>query len=318
MSDRFSFSILHLSCLSLLSTTSPPIAEMVPQQRERSPPLAESQPSKDVSSFSSSTSSPWDSPNTPFQALQPVPARAQSAPITLPTEPVDPIKSPAAASPPRSVDAFSSVSWSQSQWIAFSDNFAPPRRQGSGSSAKELQKPPSGPGRSSRFLSDDPADACCKAASREDGNACFSDVFSGVTDRAMAAAPSSKVFNGNSIADAWGLFHAWGLELQFNTLFCFNCQFSFCTFVSNLKLNIFFNVFCCFFSSLISYLALCLVCLQIYFCEINFGMSFYDFHLCVFLYDFHSRGLAAWWFCICLKKMQLVFTCLFVPDFQVV
>ncbi|XP_039636443.1 F-BAR domain only protein 2 [Perca fluviatilis] len=164
-------------------------------QRERSPPLAESQQSKDVSSFSSSTSSPWDSPENPFQALKPIPARAQSAPITLPTEPIDPIKSPAAAGPPKSVDAFSSVSWSQSQWIAFSDNFAPARRQGSGSSVKEPQRPQAGSGSSSRFLSDDSADAYCKAAgSGEDGNPGFSDVFSGITDRAMAAAPSGKTF----------------------------------------------------------------------------------------------------------------------------
>ncbi|XP_030005027.1 F-BAR domain only protein 2 isoform X2 [Sphaeramia orbicularis] len=164
--------------------------------REGSPPLAESQQSKDVSSFSSSTSSPWDSPENPSQALKPVPARAQSAPITLPTEPVDPIKSPSAASPPKSVDAFSSVSWSQSQWIAFNDNFAPPRRHGSGSSVKELQRPQPSSGRSSRFLSDDYADAYGQTAfSREDCTPCFSDVFSGVTDRAVAAAPSNKIFN---------------------------------------------------------------------------------------------------------------------------
>ncbi|XP_035040438.2 F-BAR domain only protein 2 isoform X2 [Hippoglossus stenolepis] len=169
--------------------------ETVPQ-RERSPPLAESQQSKDVSSFSSSTSSPWDSPENAFQASKPAPARAQSAPITLPTETVDPIRSPAAASPPKSVDAFSSVSWSQSQWIAFSDGFAPPRRQGSGPCAKELQRPQPGSGRASRFLSDDSADTYCKApGSREDGNSCFTDVFTGITDRAMGASPPSKVFN---------------------------------------------------------------------------------------------------------------------------
>ena len=193
MSDLFTFYTLHLSCSRPLSTTSPPSAD-VATQRERSPPLAESQQSKEVSSFSSSASSPWDSPENPFQALQPVPARAQSAPITLPTEPIDPVKSPAAASPPKSVDAFSSVSWSQSQWIAFSDNFAPAaRRQGSGAAVKELQRPQSGSGRSSRFLSDESADAYCRA--REDGAACLSDVFCGVTDR--AAAPSGKIFTGN-------------------------------------------------------------------------------------------------------------------------
>ncbi|XP_071061151.1 F-BAR domain only protein 2 isoform X2 [Pseudochaenichthys georgianus] len=158
-------------------------------QRERSPPLAESQQSKEVSSFSSSTSSPWDSPENPFQALKPVPARAQSAPITLPTELIDPIRSPSAASPPKSGDAFSSssVSWSQSQWIAFSDNVAPARRQGL--SVKELQRPHTGPPRSARCLSDDSADAYC----REDPR--FTDVFSGITERAMAAAQTGNALN---------------------------------------------------------------------------------------------------------------------------
>ncbi|XP_030598086.1 F-BAR domain only protein 2 isoform X1 [Archocentrus centrarchus] len=168
-------------------------AERAPQ-REQSPPLAESQQSKDVSSFSSSTSSPWDSPENPFQALKPVPARAQSAPITQPTEPVDPIKNTATPSPPKSADTFSSISWSQSQWIAFSDNFTPPQCQGSGSSVKELQRLQSGSSRSSRFPCDDSADAHYKAASsRDDSSLCFSDAFSGITDR--AAAPTSKIFN---------------------------------------------------------------------------------------------------------------------------
>lgn len=180
-----------------LSITLPPSAETVPQ-RERYPPLAESQQSKDVYSFSSSTSSPWDSPENPFQALKPVPARAQSAPITRPTEPVDPTKNSDTPSPPKSADTFSSVSWAQSQWIAFSDNFAPPppRCQSSGSSVKELQKKQSGSSRSGHFLSDESADAFYKAASsRDDSSFSFTDVFSGITDR--AAAPTSKIFNGN-------------------------------------------------------------------------------------------------------------------------
>ncbi|XP_034403309.1 F-BAR domain only protein 2 isoform X2 [Cyclopterus lumpus] len=180
------------------SSVSSSTAEAV-TQRERPPPLAESQQSKDVSSFSSSTSSPWDSPETPFQTLKPEPARARSAPITLPTEPIDPVKSPAAASPPKSgnaVSSVSSVSWSQSQWIAFSDNLAPARRRGSEPPAKNPQGPQSGSGRSCCLLSDESAEAFCKAAGGGgDGNPCFSGVFSGITDRAMAAAPSSKIFN---------------------------------------------------------------------------------------------------------------------------
>ncbi|XP_023194379.1 F-BAR domain only protein 2 isoform X6 [Xiphophorus maculatus] len=164
-------------------------------------PVAERQQSKDVSSFSSSTTSPWDSPENTSQGLRPAPVRAQSAPITQPTEPIDPVKSPTAASPPKtlkSVDSFSSVSWSQSQWIAFGDRSALPCRHGSGSSVAEVQKAPAGGfGRASRFLSDESADAFCKAAAtgvREDSSVCFADVFS---DRTVAAATACKVFHGN-------------------------------------------------------------------------------------------------------------------------
>lgn len=198
-----SFTVDTLLCIcSVIAANCIASAETVPQW-ERCPSLAESHPSKDVSSFSSSTSSSWDSPENPYQALKPIPARAQSAPITLPAEPVDPIENQATASPPKSVDAFSSVSWSQSQWIAFSDNFAPPRRPGSGVAVKELQRPQYGAGRSSRFLSDDFTNAYSKAVvgSGDDSNPCCSDVFSGITDRAIAAAPSGKLFNGNSIND---------------------------------------------------------------------------------------------------------------------
>ncbi|XP_007548912.1 F-BAR domain only protein 2 isoform X6 [Poecilia formosa] len=159
-------------------------------------PVAERQQSKDVSSFSSSTTSPWDSPENTSQGLRPAPVRAQSAPITQPTEPIDPIKSPTTASPletPKSVDGFSSVSWSQSQWIAFGDRSAPPCRHGSGSSVAEVQKAPAGGfGRASRFLSDESADAFCKAAAaavREDSSP---DVFS---DRTVAAATAGKMFH---------------------------------------------------------------------------------------------------------------------------
>ncbi|KAM8827355.1 F-BAR domain only protein 2 isoform 2-T2 [Spinachia spinachia] len=147
------------SASSLSSST----AEAV-TQRERPPPLAAaSQQSKDVSSFSSSTSSPRDSLDDPFQA--PPPARARSAPLTTPFDPV--------GSPPPGSGGF--PAWSQSQWIAFSDNLAPARRSG----------PPAACGRSGRFLS---AEEPCGGG----GGPCYSEVFSGVSDRAKAA---SKAFN---------------------------------------------------------------------------------------------------------------------------
>lgn len=194
-------------CISLPSITSPPSADTV-QQQEPCPPLAESHQSKDVSSFSSSTSSPWDSPENPFVRLKPAPARAQSAPLTLPTEP-DPAKTPTDSGPPNCVDAFSSVSWSQSQWIAFSDPLAPPRRP----SVKEHQQ------RSSRFLSDSSADAYCRA---DDSGSCCS--HSGVADGAKAVAPSSQLFNGNT-ADWWSVvLRTFVLSLHV-TFVCLLCVF---------------------------------------------------------------------------------------------
>ncbi|XP_034048955.1 F-BAR domain only protein 2 isoform X8 [Thalassophryne amazonica] len=197
------------------------LADMVPQE-DHSPPLAESHQSKDVSSFSSSMSSPWDSPENPCQALKATPVRAQSAPITSPAEPVDPIKSPGPDSPPQSVDSFSSSSWSQSQWIAFSA----PRHQGSGLTVKELPWPQSICSRPGRFLSDDSAEAYCRTTgSSAAGNHCVSDVFSEVTDG--AAAPSSKIFNGNTTCDAGDVL-CLSLEFIFIFYFSFNYIFPFC------------------------------------------------------------------------------------------
>lgn len=166
-----------------------PSANAVPQQ-ELSPPVAETQQPKGVSTLSSSSSSPWDSPDDPFQALKPATERAQSAPITLPSEPVDPLSGQTASSPPKSVDAFSSLCWSQSQWFAFSDNFAPSRHQ---ASVKDVHRPPSGTGRSSRFFSDGSSDFDGKMeGSQEDSAPCVSDVSSGIADKAT----SSKLASG--------------------------------------------------------------------------------------------------------------------------
>lgn len=140
-----------------------------------SPPPGDCQPCKDASSFSSCTSSPWDVPDDPFQALQPAPARAQSVPLTLPSQPLRATGSQSAnASPPRSADAFASVSWSQSQWIAFSDHLGPRRRPALGS--HEVQKPPSSSRRPHQFLADD------SGGSSEDSATCLPDPFSGIAD----------------------------------------------------------------------------------------------------------------------------------------
>ncbi|XP_061654825.1 F-BAR domain only protein 2 isoform X2 [Phyllopteryx taeniolatus] len=159
------------SFLARESQAAPASAETAPPP-ERSPPLAEQ--SKDISSFSSSTSSPWDSPENLFQAPRPPPARAHSAPITLPPEPADSVRSPACGGE----DDDSSVSWSQSQWIAFGDNVAPGRRPSAPARPRS--------GRAGRFLSDDSADAYGKVAQG------FSDSFSGLSDGATQIFPASN------------------------------------------------------------------------------------------------------------------------------
>ncbi|XP_061657010.1 F-BAR domain only protein 2 isoform X7 [Syngnathoides biaculeatus] len=138
---------------------------------ERSPPSAEQ--SKDVSSFSSSASSPRDSPENLFRAPRPPPARAHSAPITLPPEPADYVRN----SEGGGEDDDPAASWSRSRWIAFGDNVAPGRRPG----------PPPRPrsGRAGRFLSDDSADAYGKAAEG------FSDAFFGWSDGATLIFPGN-------------------------------------------------------------------------------------------------------------------------------
>lgn len=182
-----------LSYLLRLSITSPSSADAAPQQ-EPSPSGAETQQPKEISP--SSSSSPWDSPDDPFQALRPTTERAQSAPITLPSEPVDPIHSQMAPNPPKSVDAFSSLCWSQSQWFAFSDNFTPARHQ---ASAKDTSRPQSGSGRSNRSFSDGSSGCDGKVqGGKEDSAPCFSDVFTGIPDKATTAATSGKLSSGKN------------------------------------------------------------------------------------------------------------------------
>ncbi|XP_037121033.1 F-BAR domain only protein 2 isoform X2 [Syngnathus acus] len=151
-----------LSSPSFLTRESQATAALAETAPECSPPLAER--SKDVSSFSSSTSSPWDSPEAPFQTTRPPPARAHSAPIRLPPE-----ADAGGASGDGAADALSSVSWAQSQWIAFGDKKAPGWRA---------------PGRASRFLSDDSADAYGKAVRG------FSDTFLGSSEGAAQILPA--------------------------------------------------------------------------------------------------------------------------------
>lgn len=88
---------------------------------------------------------------------------------------------------------------------------------------KEIHRPQLGSGRSSRFLSDDSAVAYCRAAGTED-NACSSDVFSGITERALAAAPASKIFSGK-IKKGMSYTHNCSFEIlcSFNHMFCLFC-----------------------------------------------------------------------------------------------
>lgn len=95
-----------------------------------------------------------------------------------------------------------------------------------------------GAGRSSRFLSDDSAEAY----HREDGSLSFSDVFS---DRATAAAPSNKMHNGNKnngFSDV--LYRVWS-TFFFMFIFCVSVcsNFTFLNFIIKLYLIILYFYF---------------------------------------------------------------------------
>ncbi|KAM9518423.1 F-BAR domain only protein 2-like isoform 6-T6 [Salvelinus alpinus] len=187
--------------------------EGVLQQELSSPPLADGlqQAKGEVTPLPSSTTtfSPWNSPADPFLALKPIPARAQSAPITRQDEPIEPQDpTPAPAGPdPTSVpqgENQSAFTWSQSQWIDVNDDFVPVRRQqscgpGTGlvNSDRTQSNPPTIRPQSCRsfcFFSDDPADPYYKMALSsgvvEVSTSSVSEVFSALTEERVAAAAS--------------------------------------------------------------------------------------------------------------------------------
>ncbi|KAL4617546.1 F-BAR domain only protein 2 isoform X3 [Arapaima gigas] len=111
---------------------------------------------KDGPPFSaSSTPSPWDLVDKPLMGLNPLGDPKSTSPV----QPVmvDAGMATAAKLADDTVDAFSSISWSQSQWIAFDDEFAACRRLSS--SARDPSRPPlRPPAKSIKFFSDDPND----------------------------------------------------------------------------------------------------------------------------------------------------------------
>ncbi|XP_035246003.1 F-BAR domain only protein 2 isoform X3 [Anguilla anguilla] len=123
------------------------------------------------SSFpASSTELPWNLVGEPLLGLKPRP-RAESAPPTRSdgTEHAGTATAAAAVAKPAqetSVDLFSSISWSQSQWIAFNDEFVPCKRPNA-SPRDLLQRPLSmPPAKAFRFFSDDPNDPYNRVACR--------------------------------------------------------------------------------------------------------------------------------------------------------
>ncbi|CAB1332333.1 unnamed protein product, partial [Coregonus sp. 'balchen'] len=221
-----------------LGGSSSSTAELRLQRELSSPPLADSlrtkgevTPLPPIASTTTNTFSPWEaSLDDPFLALKPIPARAQSAPITRRAEPLDPQgptpTPPAPAGLPQGEDQ-SAFSWSQSQWIAFNDDFVPLRRQqscspGTGTgpvsrdrtqsnppTSRTQSNPPIGrvqSGRSILFFSEDPADPYNKmplsSGVVEDSASCVSEVLSALTEGmvASAAATASQTHNVPALA----------------------------------------------------------------------------------------------------------------------
>ncbi|KAK6305040.1 hypothetical protein J4Q44_G00238200 [Coregonus suidteri] len=219
-----------------LGGSSSSTAEVRLQRELSSPPLADSlrtkgevTPLPPIASTTTNTFSPWEaSLDDPFLALKPIPARAQSAPITRRAEPLDPQgptpTPPAPAGLPQGEDQ-SAFSWSQSQWIAFNDDFVPLRRQqscspGTGTgpvsrdrtqsnppTSRTQSNPPIGrvqSGRSILFFSEDPADPYNKmplsSGVVEDSASCVSEVLSALTEGMVAAATASQTHNVPALA----------------------------------------------------------------------------------------------------------------------
>lgn len=230
-----SFSLICGMCLSFcptLDSPAPLTAEVILQRELSSPPLADSLQTKGevtplppLASTTTNTFSPWEaSPDDPFLALKPIPARAQSAPITRqaePLDPQDPTPTPAATARLPQGEDQSAFSWSQSQWIAFNDDFVPFQRQqscGPGTStgpvshdrtqsnpstSRTQSNPPIDrvqSGRSIRFFSEDLADPYNKmplsSGVVEDSASCVSEVLSALTE-GMVASAASQTNNGN-------------------------------------------------------------------------------------------------------------------------
>ncbi|XP_070991683.1 F-BAR domain only protein 2 isoform X3 [Oncorhynchus clarkii lewisi] len=209
-----------------LGGSSSSTAEVILQRELSSPPLADSLQTKGevtplppLASTTTNTFSPWEaSPDDPFLALKPIPARAQSAPITRqaePLDPQDPTPTPAATARLPQGEDQSAFSWSQSQWIAFNDDFVPFQRQqscGPGTStgpvshdrtqsnpstSRTQSNPPIDrvqSGRSIRFFSEDLADPYNKmplsSVVVEDSASCVSEVLSALTEGMVASAAS--------------------------------------------------------------------------------------------------------------------------------
>ncbi|KAI1905262.1 hypothetical protein AGOR_G00014300 [Albula goreensis] len=113
----------------------------------------------------SSPGLPWNLVDEPLLGLKPRP-RAESAPPTQPDGSEQHAIATAPKTAPESTDLFSSITWSQSQWIAFNDELVPCKRP-SNTSPREHQRPLSlPPAKAFRFFSDDPNDPYNKVACR--------------------------------------------------------------------------------------------------------------------------------------------------------
>ncbi|KAG9353685.1 hypothetical protein JZ751_011807 [Albula glossodonta] len=113
----------------------------------------------------SSPGLPWNLVDEPLLGLKPRP-RAESAPPAQPDGSEQHAIATAPKTAPESTDLFSSITWSQSQWIAFNDELVPCKRP-SNTSPREHQRPLSlPPAKAFRFFSDDPNDPYNKVACR--------------------------------------------------------------------------------------------------------------------------------------------------------
>ncbi|XP_028829811.1 F-BAR domain only protein 2 isoform X3 [Denticeps clupeoides] len=140
---------------------------------------------------STATICPWELPDDLFTAA-PAPARANSAPSAEPSGPTTFTRQSPVSPLEVERDVLSSLTWSQSQWIAFNDDFMPFKRA-TVASPRQLRRPRSvPPSQMGLFFSSSSADPVKAVALKGEKKPCQLECSSAAAEGCATTAPASQ------------------------------------------------------------------------------------------------------------------------------